>query len=145
MEIKTSTMLSIALLGGFQAVAISAQACCPDPTHGAPNASMMATGLGESTPKAPDRSLNPLWHIYEFKRDGVSYLQINDLTGTVRAAVGNISGTLWVLPMGVDVSRVSLPVKGSDPSGTVVYQTSVFIVRVIPGRQVNKWEITAAD
>ncbi len=106
---------------------------------------MMATGLGESTPKAPDRSLNPLWHIYEFKRDGVSYLQINDLTGTVRAAVGNISGTLWVLPMGVDVSRVSLPVKGSDPSGTVVYQTSVFIVRVIPGRQVNKWEITAAD
>ncbi len=106
---------------------------------------MMATGLGESTPKAPDLSLDPSWHIYEFQRDGFSYLQVSDLTGTVRAAVGNINGMLWVLPMGVDVSRVSLPAKGSVPRGTVVYQASTFMVRVIPGRQVNKWEITAAD
>ncbi len=105
----------------------------------------MATGLGESAPTSLNLSLDPAWRIYEFKRDGVSYLQINDLTGTVRAAVGNISGTLWVLPMGADVSRVALPVKGNDPRGTLVYQTSAFIVRVIPGRQGNKWEITAAD
>ncbi|WP_045758049.1 hypothetical protein [Xanthomonas albilineans] len=145
MKIKTSTMLNIVLAGGLLAVAISAQACCPDTGHGAPKPPTMATGLGESAPKAPDLSLDPSWHIYEFQRDGVRYLQISDLTGTVRAAVGNISGMLWVLPMGVDVSRVSLPAKGSDPRWAVVYQASTFIVRVIPGRHVNKWEITAAD
>ncbi|WP_307734430.1 hypothetical protein [Xanthomonas albilineans] len=139
---KTITMLSIALAGVLQTVAISAQACCPDPGHHTPS---VTAGLGESAPKAPNLALDPAWRIYEFKRDGVSYLQINDLTGTVRAAVGNISGTLWVLPMGVDVSHVSLPAKGADPRGTVVYQTSTFIVRVIPGPQGNKWEITAAD
>ncbi|WP_052689956.1 hypothetical protein [Xanthomonas sp. GPE 39] len=145
MEIKTNTMLNIVLAGVLQTVAISAQACCPDTTHGAPIAPMMATGLGESAPKASDLSLDPSWHIYEFNRDGVRYLQISDLTGTVRAAVGNISGTLWVLPMGVDVSRVSLPAKGSDPRGTLVCQTSAFIVRAIPGSHGNKWEIKAAD
>nr|WP_308005914.1 hypothetical protein [Xanthomonas albilineans] len=142
MEINTNAMLNIVLAGGLLAGANVAQACCPDSGHHTPSAT---TGLGESAPKALDLSLDPSWHIYEFKRDGVSYLQISDLTGTVRAAVGNISGTLWVLPMGVDVSRVSLPAKGSDPRGTVVYQTSAFIVRVIPDRQGKKWEITAAD
>ncbi|WP_045761427.1 hypothetical protein [Xanthomonas albilineans] len=142
MQIKTIIMLNIALAGVFQTVAISAQACCPNGTHRSPPP---ATGLGESAPKATNLALDPAWSIYEFKRDGVSYLQINDLTGTVRAAVGNISGTLWVLPMGADVSRVSLPVKGSDPRGTVVYQTSAFIVRVIPGLQGNNWEITVSD
>ncbi|WP_045758637.1 hypothetical protein [Xanthomonas albilineans] len=142
MEIKTSTMLNIVLAAGLLTGANVAHACCPDSGHHTPS---VATGLGESAPKAPDLSLDPSWHIYEFKRDGVSYLQISDLTGTVRAAVGNISGMLWVLPMGVDVSRVSLPAKGSAPRGMVVYQTSTFIVRAIPGRQVNKWEITAAD
>ncbi|MCW1777265.1 hypothetical protein NB693_23345 [Pantoea ananatis] len=34
------------------------------------------------------------------RRDGVTYLQINDATGVVRAAVGRINETLWVLPMG---------------------------------------------
>ncbi|WP_045738932.1 hypothetical protein [Xanthomonas sp. MUS 060] len=145
MEIKTSTVVKIVLAGVLQTVAISAQACCPDTGHGAPTAPTMATGLGESAPKAPDLSLDPSWHIYEFKRDGVSYLQISDLTGTVRAAVGNISGTLWVLPMGVDVSRVSLPTKWSDSRGTLVYQTSAFTVRAIPSRHGNKWEIKAAD
>ncbi|WP_045758350.1 hypothetical protein [Xanthomonas albilineans] len=144
MEIKTSTMLNIVLAGGLLAGANVAHACCPDGGHRAPGPTTV--GLGESLPNTRNLSLDPAWRIYEFQRDGVTYLQINDLTGKVRAAVGNVSGALWVLPMGADVSRVSLPTKGSEAKGTLlVGQTSTFIVRVIPGSRSNKWEITAAD
>ncbi|WP_307753626.1 hypothetical protein [Xanthomonas albilineans] len=144
MEIKTNTMLNIVLAGGLLVGANAAQACCPGGIHHAPPAPTV--GLGESLPNAQNLSLDPQWRIYEIQRDGVDYLQINDLTGKVRAAVGNVSGVLWVLPMGADVSRVSLPTKGSETKGALpVYQTSAFIVRLIPGSHGNKWEITAAD
>ncbi|WP_045771178.1 hypothetical protein [Xanthomonas albilineans] len=144
MEIKTSTMLNIVLAGGLLAGANVAHACCPGGTHRVPPAPTV--GLGESLPNARNLSLDPEWRIYEFQRDGLVYLQVNDFKGNVRAVVGNVSGVLWVLPMGADVSRVSLPTKGSETKGALpVYQTSAFIVRVIPGSHGNKWEITAAD
>ncbi|WP_045739491.1 hypothetical protein [Xanthomonas sp. MUS 060] len=143
MEIKTSTMWNIVLAGGLLAGANDAYACCPGGIHHVPPAPTV--GLGESLPNARNLSLDPAWSIYEFQRDGVAYLQVNDLTGHVRAVVGNVSGVLWVLPMGADVSRVSLPAKGSEAKGALVYQTSAFIVRVTPGRRGNSWEITAAD
>ncbi|MCW0399150.1 hypothetical protein NB688_002552 [Xanthomonas sacchari] len=139
---KTSSLVRIALASVLLAGAQVAQACCPDGGHGAPAA---AAGLGEALPKARNLALDPAWRIYEFQRDGVTYLQINDVAGTVRAAVGRVNDTLWVLPMGADVARVTLPVKGASATGAVVYQTSGFVVRVVPGSGGNTWQISAAD
>lgn len=139
---KTGVLVRIALAGMLLAGAGAAQACCPDGGHGAPAAS---AGLGESLPKARNLASDPAWRIYEFQRDGVTYLQINDVAGKVRAAVGRINDTLWVLPMGADVARVRLPAKAASAPGTVVYQTSGFVVRVVPGSGGNAWDIRPAD
>ncbi|KAB7770398.1 hypothetical protein CEK69_10955 [Xanthomonas sp. LMG 12462] len=142
-RMKTSMLTHIALAGALLACTGAAQACCPDGGHGAPAAS---AGLGESLPKARNLALDPAWRIYEFSRDGVTYLQINDVAGTVRAAVGRVNDTLWVLPMGADVARVTLPAKGTGTSGSVVYQTSGFVVRLVPGGNGgDSWQISAAD
>ncbi len=139
---KTGALVHITLAGVLLAGASVAHACCPDGGHGSPAA---AAGLGESLPKARNLALDPAWRIYEFERDGVTYLQINDVPGTVRAAVGRINDTVWVLPMGADVTRVTLPAKAASAKGAVVYQTSSFVVRVVPGSIGNAWEIRAAD
>ncbi len=144
MEIKAKTLIKFtgAMAGVLLAGANVAQACCPDDGHGAPAA---VTGLGESAPEAANLALDPAWRIYEFERDGVTYLQINDLTGTVRAGVGQIKETLWVLPMGKDVARVALPAKNASAQGTVVYRTSRFTVRVVPNTVGDAWIVTATN
>lgn len=81
-------------------------ACCPSDGHTAPKA---ATGLGDAHPPSTDLASDPKWQVYEFERDGVRYVQINDANGVVRAAAGRIAGTFWVMPIGNDADRVSLP------------------------------------
>jgi len=144
METKAKTLMKFAgMTAGVLLAGVSvAQACCPDGGHGAPVA---VTGLGESAPRAENLALDPAWRIYEFERDGVTYLQINDLTGTVRAGVGQIKDTLWVLPMGKDVARVALPAKNASVQGTVVYRTSRFTVRVVPNTAGDAWVVTATN
>lgn len=80
--------------------------CCPGNGHGVPKA---ASGMGEAFPQAPDLAADAAWQVYEFERDGMRYLQVNDQYGKVRAAVGRIGGTFWVLPIGGDANRVSVP------------------------------------
>lgn len=80
--------------------------CCPSDGHTAPKA---ATGLGDAYPPSTDLASDPEWQVYEFERDGVRYVQINDANGVVRAAAGRIAGTFWVMPIGSDADRVSLP------------------------------------
>lgn len=58
------------------------------------------TGLGESNPKAANLTMDPSLAIYELHRDGVTYLQINDVTGVVHAVVARVDNALWTLPMG---------------------------------------------
>ncbi|MFC6841913.1 hypothetical protein [Xanthomonas theicola] len=142
MEIKAKTRLTFAGMtaGALLAGVNVAQACCPDGGHGA---AVAVTGLGERAPKAENLALDPTWRIYEFERDGVTYLQINDLTGTVRAGVGQIKDTLWVLPMGKDVARVVLPAKNAGLHGTVAYRTSRFTVRAVPNTAGDAWVVTA--
>jgi hypothetical protein len=82
-----------------------AGACCPSGGNGIASTS----GLGESAPAAVDVSADPSWSVYEFTRSGVNYTQINDAGGGVRAAVGNIGSTAWVLPLGTNADRVLLP------------------------------------
>lgn len=86
-----------------------AQACCPSGGNGTENGATATSGLGESMPAATDLSADSSWSVYQFARGGVDYTQINDAYGVVRAAVGNIGSTAWVLPVGKDADRVLLP------------------------------------
>lgn len=111
--------------------------CCPGTGHGVPKAS---SGLGESYPEAVDLAVDPSWQVYEFEKDGIQYVQINDRQGAVRAAVGRIDDTFWVLPIGGDTERVLL----SDdvaPAGLpkVLYRShDVEVVLYQDGTQ-HKW------
>ncbi|WP_457318794.1 hypothetical protein [Stenotrophomonas sp. P5_B8] len=96
--------------------ALAAPCCSTDP-HGS---QIAARGLGETAPLALNISQDSTWRAYEFKRDGVWYLQVNDQAGSVRAIIGNIGDTFWTLPGGVDADRVSLPGNNlAIPAGAV--------------------------
>lgn len=66
-----------------------------------------ATGLGQSWPNAADVSSSPRWHVYVFVKDGVRYIQVNDLNGKVRGAFATANGQFLVLPIGEDAERAS--------------------------------------
>src|ERR1700761_3516073 len=66
-----------------------------------------AAGLGQAWPNAADVSANPNWHVYVFVLNGIEYVQVNDLNGTVHAAIGTVGGTTIVLPVGVDAQNVT--------------------------------------
>lgn len=93
-----------------------------------------SSGLGQSWPNATDLSASPHWHVYVFQRDGVRYVQVNDLNGNVRSAVATVGGSFLALPVGVDASRVGtpqqpLPATGNT-KGDVVYQDNTIKVLV---------------
>ncbi|HUB89273.1 MAG TPA: hypothetical protein VMA74_06035 [Dyella sp.] len=76
-----------------------------------------------------------------FMLNGIQYIQVNDLNGTVHAAVGTANGTSIVLPVGVDAQNVSTPAQSSttsaSPSTTsgaaqTVYQDSATTVTATP-------------
>ena len=66
-----------------------------------------ATGLGQAWPNATDVSASPHYHVYVFVRDGIHYVQINDLNGTVLAAVAVADNVVLVLPVGIDAPYVT--------------------------------------
>ncbi len=95
----------------------------PSDGHGSPERA--ATGLGQSFPQADDVSLAAAWRVYEFEREGVRYLQVNGLDGTVHAAIGFIGDTFWALPVSAD--RVSTPQRplpiSAEAVPSVVYRS----------------------
>ncbi len=142
---KSSNALSLSVIGlifGFVASQPVAAKCgCPDDGHGKPKVEI---GLGESFPNAPDLAPSPAWAVYEFERDGIRYVQINDQSGTVRAAVGRIDDTFWVMPLGTDVNRVSLPGEAWPiGQGTVIAQTADFQVVLHVNAGLAYWRVTA--
>ncbi len=94
------------------------------------------TGLGQSWPNASDVSASTHWHVYLFERDGIRYVQINDLGGKVRAAFAASSGGFLGLPIGVDASRVATPQQPlpapANTVGEIVYQDALVKVLVAP-------------
>jgi hypothetical protein len=95
-----------------------------------------ATGLGQAWPNAQDVSSSPRWHVYVFERDGIRYVQLNDLNGNVRAAFATQGGSFLVLPIGTDASRVATP---QDPQpapenkkGEIVYHDGDVQLQVTP-------------
>lgn len=98
-----------------------------------------AAGLGQSWPNAADVSSNPNYHVYVFVLNGIKYIQVNDLNGTVHAAVGTANGTAIVLPIGVDSQNVatsqspaSTSSSSSSSSAQTVYSDSATTVTATP-------------
>lgn len=98
--------------------------------------SVPSSGLGQSWPNAADVSASPHWHVYMFQRNGVRYVQINDLGGKVRAAFATASGSFLTLPVGSDAARVATPDEplpaAGNTKGDIVYQDSTVKVLVAP-------------
>jgi len=96
----------------------------PSGGHGDPKTK---TGLGQAYPSAVDMSVDADWNVYTFENEGIKYLQINDLSGNVRAIVSYIEDDFAVLPAGTDVASISTPQKPLPiPTGAasrVVYRS----------------------
>ncbi len=136
---KIASLASGILLCSALAENVNAQSCCPSGGNG----SQIATsGLGESAPQATNLSANPGWSIYQFERNGVTYLQINDASGQVRGAIGRIENTAWVTPMGKDVERVSIVDAVDKTRGAVVYDARYFTVQVSSTASGDAWTVT---
>lgn len=124
-----AVLLGVVMLGG-PAVA---WACCPSDGTGVAR----STGLGMQFPVAEDLAIDSAWQVYEFQRDGVRYLQINDRAGGVRAAIAYVSDTFWVLPVGTDPDRVSTPDKPralpTGVTGRVIYRSAAAEVLAFTG------------
>ncbi len=120
-----------------------AQCGCPSGGGDAPKA---ASGLGEAIPDAIDLSSDPAWQVYEFERDGIRYLQINDTANSARVAIGKIGEMAWVLPIGRDADRVSIQADAQLPvTGRTVYRDDN--VEVVHYRQSNqdRWIVRPTD
>jgi hypothetical protein len=120
----------------------NAKCGCPDDGNWNPKASQ---GLGQSFPETVDLAADPAWHVYEFERDGVRYTQINDHSGVVRAAAGRIGGTFWVMPIGADADRVSVP-GDTMPSGMfrMLYRSNEVEVLIYQEDVRESWFIRPA-
>ena len=88
-----------------------------------------ATGLGQSWPNASDVSSSPRFHVYVFVKDGVRYVQVNDLNGKVRGAFAAANGQFLVLPIGSDAAHASagpnasaLTAAATGANGETVYR-----------------------
>lgn len=74
---------------------------------GVAKAATPSTGLGQAWPNAPDVSTSPRWHAYVFEKDGIRYIQINDLAGHVHGAFATANGQYLVLPIGSDAATAT--------------------------------------
>jgi uncharacterized protein YjlB len=121
MNISKRAVLAIAVAVSFSSTAWSATP---------------ATGLGQAWPNAADVSVSPHYHVYRFVRDGIQYIQINDLGGTVHAAIAAANGTVLVLPIGVDAAKAKSAVAGTvataSSTAETVYQDANVSVSVAP-------------
>ncbi|MFC3549440.1 hypothetical protein ACFOLC_00250 [Lysobacter cavernae] len=128
------------------AAPLAAFACCPSDGNGDHAAK---AGLGQSHPVAPDLSPDSTWSVYEFERDGVRYVQINDSTGAVRVAVGRIADTFWVMPIGTDADRVSVPGSPkaipSYSNARLVYSTKALEVWLHQTSSSDWWTVGPAS
>ncbi len=136
-----STILMLATM--FTSSFAYAQCGCPSGGGDAPKA---ASGLGQATPSAVDLASDPAWQVYEFERDGIRYLQINDSANRTRAAIGQIGATAWVLPIGRDADRVAIQSSTSSAvAGRVLYRDKeIEVVYYLESNQ-DRWIVRPRD
>ncbi|WP_237561442.1 hypothetical protein [Frateuria defendens] len=110
-------------------------------------AGQAATGLGQAWPNAADVSASPRWHVYVFVREGIRYIQVNDLGGKVRGAFATANRQFLVLPVGADSALVRTPGDGAAAPaarGEVVYQDDSIQVTATP-QPMGKVVLEASD
>ncbi len=106
---------------------------------GAAWAGAPATGLGQQWPNAADLSRSPHYHVYTFDQNGVRYIQVNTLDGTVLGAIGTAGGQFIVLPIG-NATQVSTPQQSAtstrstatSAASEVVYQDASTVITATP-------------
>lgn len=132
-------ILAAGVLAAAGSPAANAGCGCPSDGNGAPAA---ASGLGQEAPAAPDLATDTAWQVYEFERDGIRYTQVNDQTGRVRAAVGRIGDTFWVMPIGSDADRVTLQGE-SAPAGVpqLLFQSQDVEVLLYQDGTTQRWQV----
>ena len=91
-----------------------------------------SSGLGQSWPNATNVSANPKWRVYVFTLNGIKYVQVNDLNGTVHAAIGTAGDVTIVLPVGVDAKNVATPLTTSTSTAETVYSDSTIAITAVP-------------
>lgn len=89
-------------------------------------------GLGSSQPNQVDVSTNPQFHVYEWVRNSVLYVQVNDAAGNVQFAVATGGGEVLVLPIG-SPDAVQVLASSANTDGTVVYSDSNILIRQVTG------------
>jgi hypothetical protein len=99
----------------------------------AQTATAPSTGLGPAWPNATDVSASPNYHVYVFVLNGVKYVQVNDLNGTVHAAIGVGQHKVFVLPVGVDAQNVTTSAAAATSSATqTVYSDATTTITATP-------------
>lgn len=102
-------------------------------------------GLGQSFPATVSLSADPNWLLYGFQRDGISYLQVNDLAGRVELIIGNADGTFFPLPAGDRVVRTSLPGQRvpvpANAVRTEIYRADEFALVLYKSATETLWSI----
>jgi hypothetical protein len=83
--------VSKTVLAALCAVAFSSVALASQPP---------STGLGQAWPNTTDVSKTPHYHVYLFQKDGIKYVQVNDLNGNVLGAVATAGKETLILPIG---------------------------------------------
>ncbi|WP_250901778.1 MULTISPECIES: hypothetical protein [unclassified Dyella] len=96
-------------------------------------AAPQSSGLGQAWPNAPDVSASPHWHVYVFERDGVRFVQVNDVNGRVMGAFATAGGQFLVLPMGIGASLSVAPAGSAVPAnGELVYSDGTVQLTAAP-------------
>lgn len=122
--------LVLVLVAGVLSAPSALAACgCTDDGHG--NPLLGGHNLGQSFPPTGLVAQDAAWRVYEFEREGIRYVQVNDRYGVVRAAIGRIGDTLWVLPMGTDVDRVRVSAVAASAGMRTVYRSAEIEVCVV--------------
>jgi hypothetical protein len=112
-----------------------------------------STGLGQSWPNATDVSVSPHYHVYVFIRDGIRYIQVNDLSGNVRGAVAVADHEVLILPVGVDsqyvttsqASNQAASATGASSAETVYSDSSTQITATPVRTGVVQLNVTTSD
>lgn len=92
----------------------------------------LSNGLGQAWPNVADQSLNPNVHVFVFVRNGIKYVQVNDLNGNVLGAVGTVGGTRFALPMGASAQSVVANASTVPANATAVYQDADITMLAVP-------------
>ncbi len=136
---KASLIASAIFLCSMLIVAADAQSCCPGGGNGSP---ISNNSFSASSSPTRNLSTNPSVGIYQFERNGATYLQISDITGQIRGVISSVGNTARVMPIGKDMYRVKTVDSFDSRNGTVVSNTAYFIVQVANGVHGDTWTVT---